>query len=225
MNQQQTPGSSSEAPKTRSKNLFSQDIKSIQLSNIIPQKQAIEKTSMNLYIREKDGNSLSIVLPTLIVIIVVVGLFAKFAVFDRLSALHELQNEESRLSAQLAEMNASLADYDQVRSDYRRYSGKYLDDAARSYVDRLEIFALLDRVVSENGTVSSIDITGNTVSVKLTASSLAEIAAMRSRLEAEPYVSSISVKTADRGASNSTQLPVTSALVFTVSIPEEEGAE
>ena len=223
----QTQGNPSEPPKKQSKNLLSmdiKDIKSIQLSNLVPQKQAVDKTSMNLYIKPKDGNSLSVVLPTLIIVIVIVALFAKFAVIDRLIALSKLQDEESAVRSQLSVLQTEMEDYEQVRSDYRRYSGKYLDDEARGYVDRIEIIELLDRVVGNLGMVSSIDIKGNTVSVRLTAYSLSDIAVMRANLEAEELVGKISVKTADRASQTYTALSVSSSFVFTVNIPVEEGA-
>lgn len=220
----QTQGNPSEPPKKQSKSLLSMDIHSIQFSNLVPQKQAVDKTSMNLYTKPKDGNSLSVVLPTMIIVIVFVALFAKFAVIDRLVALSRLQDEESMISSQLSVLQAEMTDYEQVRSDYRRYSGKYLDDEARGYVDRIEIIELLDRVVGNLGMVSSIDIKGNTVSVRLTAYSLSDIAVMRANLEAEELVGKISVKTADRASQTYTALSVSSSFVFTVKIPVEEGA-
>ena len=224
MANQQTQGNPSEPPKKQSKSLLTMDIKSIQFSNLVPQKQAVDKTSMNLYIKPKDGNSLSVVLPTMIIVFVIVALFAKFAVIDRLVALSKLQDEETAINSQLSILQTEMTDYEQVRSDYRRYSGKYLDDEARGYVDRIEIIELLDRVVGNLGMVSSIDIKGNTVSVKLTASSLSDIAVMRANLEAEEIVGKISVKTADRASQTYTPLSVSSSFVFTVNIPVEEGA-
>ena len=205
----------------KKKNFLQQDF---HFSDMIPQKQAVDKTTMNLFIKEKNGNSLSVVIPTLIIVGVLVALFTKFAVIDRINDLLELQRQESELSARVSAMNDSLSDYDQVRSDYRHYSGHHLDADALSQVDRLEIIHLLERVVGGLGTISSIDIQGNTVSVRLTAPTLAHIARMRAILEAEEYVTKITVRTADRSSAYfSSPNAVTSSFVFTVSLPKEEG--
>ena len=48
---------------------------------------------MNLYTPRRTGNSLSLVIPAALLMAVLVGLFTRFAVLDRLQSLYESERE------------------------------------------------------------------------------------------------------------------------------------
>ena len=156
------------------------------------------KSEMNLYAPVRDGNSPEIVIPTAIFLAVAIALFTKFCVLDRLAKVNAAEAELSQLQTQLAEIDKSLENYDQVREDYYRYTRAYMTEGDAQTVDRLEIIAMLDRNVPTYADYDTVTITGNSVVLKVYSASLDNVAALQRLLENDKLVDSVTVYNADK---------------------------
>ena len=75
------------------------------------------KRNINLYVREKDGNSIQVVLPLAVFLIIVVFAVYRLGVVDRLAKLAQLQQQNSALKTQLEQLDEKIADYDEVLAE------------------------------------------------------------------------------------------------------------
>ncbi len=101
------------------------------------------KKSMNLMVREDESGRPSRLLLTLLVVVIVVTLFTKFGVIDRLASVSAAEDKLSLARAQLEDMNSSLRSFDKVREDYHRYSDGYLTEEEKALPDRLDLLSML----------------------------------------------------------------------------------
>lgn len=150
------------------------------------------KTTMNLYYRPDRTTKLStIALYALFVAVLLLGL-SKWLVYD---PWVEKQGAERGLAAAREELAAAmdqLADYDEVRQRYARYSAT---DEERALVDRMEVLSMLEGAAG-NVERNAIAINGDQVQIQLSNVTLAQTADIVSRLETSPLVTSVMVNTA-----------------------------
>jgi cell division protein FtsL len=111
------------------------------------------KKTMNLYQIEVTDNSWQRVIPYAILIIVIVFVFTKFGVFQRISQLNTLNEQVSEAQSQLDKFNNSLVDYDDVKSEYIRYTNDYMLEEEGKLVDRTRIIGLIGDYVSNIGEI------------------------------------------------------------------------
>ena len=161
-----------------------------------------QKRSMNLYVREKSVNSPSTVIATAIVLAVLITLFTRVGVLDRLDKVRDLRSSVRDTQAQLDLLQEELSDFDEVTEKYQRYTDRYLTDEEAGLVDRGEIISIVEKNVMKVGQCPSITIRGNAVSLVVQVSSLDEVATIREKLEACENVKDVTVYTADWSESN-----------------------
>lgn len=158
--------------------------------------RAPSKTTMNLYFKEKKPLRPQVLIPCVLVLAALAGLFAKFAVADRFAGLEEaraaLESERRRLQT----LRDSYADYGEVQDEYMKYNYNNFD---RSIVSRMDILDLLERVVFPPAGVRTLTISGNTMSMTLTGLTLDEVSDMLHALEAEELVRKVTVSTTGYG--------------------------
>lgn len=154
------------------------------------------KTTMNLYFKEKKPLRPQVLIPCVLALAMLAGLFAKFAVVDRFAGLAEarsaLEGERQRLRA----LRGSCADYDEVQKEYMKYNYSNFD---RSIVSRTDVLDLLERVVFPSAGVRTLTISGNTMSMTLMGLTLDEVSDMLHALEAEELVRKVTVSTTGYG--------------------------
>ena len=174
------------------------------------------KKTMNLYQVEITDNSWQRVMPYALLIIVFVVAFTKFGVFQRVSQLDELKGQVSKAQSQLDELNKSLEDYDDVKSEYVRYSNHYMLEEEGKLVDRTSIIALIGDKVSNIGEVKSYAIADNTVSLEVIVGKLDDVRMIRKQLEAVDWVGNITVNTATKTVTSTGMDQVVASIVFDV---------
>lgn len=158
------------------------------------------KTTLNLVIKERPANYYRKVLLGLLIGVIVIGSFAKFAVIDRLNAANELErsaiSERTRYE-QLVRDNAAFAE---VRAEYEKYFTKVHDGAA--YADCMDVLKLIEANLMINAGVQSATLSNNELSVVLTGIDLEQASAIVKALYANEMVSSVSVSSADTTIEN-----------------------
>ena len=171
------------------------------------------KTTLNLMIKEKSDLAVSRWLPWVLLIVVAAALFGKFAVADRFARLAEAENALAARYDELAALQASTADFAEVKDIYNQYTYRDYD---RSIADRQDILDLLEREVFPHSQSQAVTVNGNVFSTTLTGVTLDEVSLMMSRLEADPLVEGVTVSTAgyDDPTTN-TQPYATMTIVFT----------
>lgn len=157
-----------------------------------------EKTEMNLYVPVRNGNSPELVIPTAVLLALLIGLFTKFCVLDRLEKVREAESEYLTLQNRLSELDETLKDYDKVTEDFYRYTDAYLTEGDAQTVDRLEIISMLDRNVPAYADYDTVTISGNSVVLKVYSPSLDNVALLQRRLENDALVDNVTVYNADR---------------------------
>jgi len=175
------------------------------------------KTTMNLAVREKTDNSLSRVLPLLVVLVIVVVLFVKFGVVDRFVALDQAQKTLADSQTKLTEMTNMTKDYDQIASQYHQYASDYLTDDQKQLVDRLDLMDMLKTRMNGLATLTNVSIVDNSVVVNFTSPSLKQISELRLALLQEIYVQDVTVYTASTGQTEATGA-VTASMVINVAL-------
>lgn len=170
------------------------------------------KRSMNLYIKVKDGNSWQVFVPLAIFLALVVLCIYRLGVVDRLNKLNTLQQENSRLEAQLNSLNEQIAKYPELEEEYRRYTTSYLREEEQGLLNRSRIFDMIEECTTNLAVVKSISIENNQVGLVVDLVSLNDIEVLQDRLNAMPNVDEIKVSTA-RGTNN---VEVEGNIIFTV---------
>ena len=154
------------------------------------------KSWLNLAMRERTANSPSRILPLALLCAVLIGLFAKFAVVDRLVAVAAAQSRVAELRQQIDALSQDTAGYDELLTEYARYSTGWMTDEERSIPDRLVIFSLLEQDVLPTSNLHGLSVTGNTLILDLNRLSLKDASAIETRLRAREEVSAVSVTAA-----------------------------
>ena len=174
------------------------------------------KKTMNLYQIEITDNSWQRVIPYAILIIVIVAAFTKFGVFKRISQLNTLNEQVSKARIQLNTFNDALVDYDDVKSEYIRYSNDYMLEEEGKLVDRTKIIGLIGDYVSNIGETKKYAIIDNTVSLEVIVDTLDDVRMIRKQLETVDWIGRITVNTATKITSSTDESKVVASIVFDV---------
>ena len=179
------------------------------------------KTTLNLVIKEKKALRFSRVFPLLLLVLILAAAFAKFAVIDRYAALAEAESQLAREQADLEQLRASFADFEEVQAEYNRYSYEGFD---RSIPDRQDVLDLLEKHVFPVSGMRQLAISGRSLSMTLTGMSLEEVSTLIAKLEAEPLVESVMVSTTGYDSGDGA-IPMASMVVAFADVTTLEGGE
>ena len=80
------------------------------------------KQYLNLAVKEKSDLDARTAIPAVIAVLVLVGLFAKFAIIDRFAKVDAANMALAELNVQRSIINAELEDYDKTVEEYKKYS-------------------------------------------------------------------------------------------------------
>ena len=151
------------------------------------------KTSMNLFYKpDRTTKPATVALYVLFVLVCLLGL-SKLLVYDLWMENQEAQQNLAVVQDQMNSAMLQLADYEEVRERYSRYSAT---EEERALVDRMEVLNLLDEAVAGTAQLDSVSISGDTVQVQFSGVTLAETAQIVHVLESSPIVAGTVVNTA-----------------------------
>ena len=123
------------------------------------------KTSINLVDTQQQRGNLLAQLGLFTIALVLIGVFAKFAVVDPLAASAASSNEVSAAQARLDVLAAENADYAELNAQYDRYVVPGLSEEEQNLVDRDVVLNLLQQKVMGVGHLSSLRMEKNTATV------------------------------------------------------------
>ncbi|GEM_PF-5096455 len=171
------------------------------------------KTRMNLYVRTQDEDTLKRLILVAILLLLVIAAFTKFGVIDRLKTLNVVRAQAAELEQKVADENAALESFAQIKEDYYRSTGLHLSDDEKLLRDRLQIMSVLNNAVGLDGTIDSYHITGNTAQISIRAESLEKVALISEALRANNLVNSVSMSRADREQSEEIEVVSASLII------------
>lgn len=188
------------------------------------------KTSINLVDTEQARGNLAVQLALFAIALVLIGIFAKFAVVDPLSASMASSNEVSAAQARLDALVAENADYEELNAQYDRYVVPGLSDQEQNLVDRDTVLDLLQQKVMNVGYLDSLRVASNTVTATCLGVDLSRVSALVESLESDERVSHVTVSTAqgenDSGTSATIQIVFKGPLDIEAEASDEgEGAD
>lgn len=184
------------------------------------------KQTINLVAHQNDNKHPLRTFLAITVIVVALLLVAKFAVLDRFLAVAEERTKLEDMQNELTMVQLSLADYNEVETEYNRRSTSWMTNPEKATVDRQQVMMLIAQEIFSSAQVERYTVTENTLSLDLTGVTLNTTADIVSRLEARDEVAKVQVYTANSkftsGASTSVSLVIT--LQNEESIRQEEAA-
>lgn len=168
------------------------------------------KTSINLVDTEQARGNLVVQLSLFAIALVLIGIFAKFAVVDPLASSMESGNEVSAAQARLDALIAENADYEELNAQYDRYVVPGLSEQEQNLVDRDTVLDLLQQKVMNVGYLDSLRVVSNTVTATCLGVDLSRVSSLVESLESDERVAHVTVSTAqgenDSGTSATIQI-------------------
>ncbi len=173
-------------------------------------KKYATKDTLNLCMKDKQSISFELFF-LLLALILLFLLFVEF--FGIYRPYLRVEQAEAALDgdrATLAQLERKLRDYDDVHDDYLIYN---FDDYDNTIVDREKILALLEKTVFDRGTVSSVSISGKTLTINISNVSSENVINIQRDLAKDPIVANVrkGAETFDEQGVRSTSFTVTLA--------------
>ncbi len=192
-------------------------------SNVYP-----TKTTLNLMIRERWHGDLRVMIPSALVGAVLIGLFCRYAVIERLN--HASRAEQAAIQAEqtLSSVRQELTAYDEVEAEYSRYFSDALfsRDIPQECMDVLN---MMEKELMSKVRVRSYSFSGNQLLLQLSMSRFGVTAELIEALYHVPMVDYVSISTAtdDLQAASVTDDAVDqrdeSMVIMTITLREVEG--
>jgi len=179
------------------------------------------KVTLNLAMKEKNPFSPVKLVPLLLVLIVLAGVFGKFAVANRLSAVDQAEAELSTLRQQRAALEEATAGYEELSQKYAQYSTGWMTEDEQAAVPRMEMLELVETELMPDGQVRRISASGNVLAVELGGVTLESTARFVQNLYQRSDVTNVAVYTASTKDESGDQAAV--SLLITMNLPEEGG--
>lgn len=226
-----------------SKDISIQDLKNIDLKKSFSKKKAVlpSKKGINLVPPKKDKKGNFKKLVAVILGIAALAAVGFFGIYKPMNALSAAQSEYDAVHDTYMATTAAVGDYDEVLKEYHSYSLDWMEkEKGHRYVSvpRETVLEMVDQKIVPCGTLDSMQISADTLTVRMSDMNLDDITQMLARVEEEPFVSYAFLQQAvsqenktvtvnEKGEEVVTVLPET--VVFTVTVklqaPVEEDAQ
>ena len=184
------------------------------------------KTTINLAKRESRKKDALTLVTGVVLIVLLAGAVAKFAVLDQLARQQAAESAYNQVHAQYLTMLQAVEDYPKIEEQYRTYSRSWMtagDANGLAEVDRTDVLNMVEKRLMPYGQVNSISLRSSVMVVSMSGMNLREISSMVEQLRTDPIVESAALNLA------STEQDTTDALMdftLTVSLQQaEEAAE
>ena len=148
-------------------------------------------------------------MPAIIVIVIVIGLFAKFGIIDQLSKKTSAFAELSDIQTQQEVLNAKLKDYPELEKQYGRYSYGWMSEDEVSLVDRMEVYKLIESKIMDAAVIKNFAVNGNVITMNMRGITLKEASAVVKDLESSDMVDSAYVYSAEAENAEQAQMFMT----------------
>ncbi len=155
-----------------------------------------KKETMN-FVRRKGGIRPKTLLTLILGILLALGVFVKFGIFD---LYHQKTEDYQSLAAkqmQLADIQTRLEGYDTLEDTYEHYSYDWMSDSEAEIVDCMDVISLIDEKVLYCASVKNFAVSRNVLTMKLSGVTLSEASTIAKDMEESAIVDSATIRTAD----------------------------
>lgn len=177
------------------------------------------KTSINLIYHENNRRRIAFDLAVFGIFLVALGIFTKFMVLDKLSAINTAQSEYNTKQEQLQELVSANSVYDDVTGQYSHYGTGYMNSDELAMQDRAKMMQVIDQDVQVDSGIKSISISGNTATLTIEKTTLSEVSDVVQALQKSDIVQYVSPSTASTGDGSTNTGIVTAEISITFTSP------
>lgn len=154
------------------------------------------KTTINFVGVEEKKTNRTMLIPAIIVVIVLVLLFIRFAVWGRYHKLAMAREELVTMQEEIDEGMAVINDMDKNTAEFYHYTWSGMTEDEKTAPSRVSIAELIAYIDGQGLTVRSCSLSGDRLSVAVTGNSLEQISSVLADLRKRDLVESVSVSTA-----------------------------
>ena len=154
--------------------------------------QLPSKKTMN-FVHHESSINVKKMLPLILVIIVAMGVFAKFAILDPLDKKTAAYTEMGLKQQQLDAVNAKLSGYDELEKEYGRYSYGWMNETEVNMVNRMDVLRMVEEEIASKAFIDNLAVNNNVLTLNIHGITLEQASAMVKSLEARGLVQSAAV--------------------------------
>lgn len=160
-----------------------------------PTKVFASKRTMNFAYRKSPVNvkKLGIVLG---IILVAVGLFSKFAIFDQLAKKNAALDARNSSQAILTGQRIGMASYKELKEEHDRLTDARMNENERYLVDRIQVFDLIRDEIMPSCVVDSVSLHNNELTLGISGLSLMEVGELTEHLREFEIVKQVELRSA-----------------------------
>jgi len=153
------------------------------------------KTTLNLMIRERQGWDPRVLIPLALVGAVLVTLFCRYAVIERLAEASRAEQAAIAVEQELRSAQNELTAYDEVEAQYSRYFSDALfsKDIPQECMD---VLAVMEDNLMDKAWINAYSFSGNTLQLQLEVEQLSVTAQLIEALYQVPMVDNVTIATA-----------------------------
>lgn len=158
------------------------------------------KTKINLIEKENRLKQNVIAIVVFACFMCVLAVFTKFMVVDKINEVSQAEQRYNTAQEALDTLKAQNENYDRVAEEYSHYGNSMLNDDELSLQDRAKMMDVIDQKVKVDSGIQSIVISGNTATLTIEKTTLAEVSDVVAALEESDIVQYVAPSTAERQA-------------------------
>ena len=159
--------------------------------------QIPSKRTINLAVVGVKPMRMGLAIPGIILILLAAAAFSKFLVIDRLNEVNAAQRVVYELQNELDAGYRELSGFDDLSNLYAHYTYSGFTNEELNRTDRVDVLRLIRTMIIPYAEVSSWSVTGNELTINMSAESLQQINLIVQQLEAQDLVDFCTVNTAN----------------------------
>lgn len=171
-----------------------------------------DKTSINLLMQDKSGGDPKFQIVIFVIFALILAVFVKFMVIDKLAEAYEAQRLYEQTQAQIDQLKAANEKYDEVREKYSHYGNGYLNDEEKAEQDRVDMMDVIKKNVISRSDIQSVEISGNVATLTIDNIRLNVVSEIVAAVEQNDIVSFVTVSTA--GTNTDSNALVTATVII-----------
>lgn len=134
------------------------------------------------------------IVPYILIFLVAAGLFAKFGVIDILDDVSAEEQKTVDLQTDVLNAQAKVLEFGSLADEYEHFTFSRMTPDEITRVDRVQILDLIRTVLIPRGVrVESWSISGNTLTIYITARDMVELGTLKNLISADPRVDTASL--------------------------------
>ena len=183
------------------------------------------KNYINIQLRKKQSFDPRKNLPIIIIIAVLLVVFCKFMVIDRILDVTEGSNRVAELQQELNDTERQINEMADLEDQYAHYTTSGMTQEELSHVNRVEAMEMVNKAFKGGTKADSWNLTGNVMTLQVSGPSLSKLNNLAVDLERNAIVERCVISTADKGTNENGKVVVTFTVYLKGPQQNESGEE